>query len=518
MRYITLGREVPCESFGSGQDILDWPVFENKYDRRLIEALIFDPALPCNILQNSCTSPQLTDDSIRNSYEDPRKSQGSGIGICEDSVPGLVEIFLVNVHVKNPILDPEYLRSMARGVVEHGFDWKASSCLILVVCALASISSRFLHHSTSTVRGIGEIDNSLSNTPDYGSAESYYAAACKRIGLLRNTLLATECYFMTGVYEMYSLRPLQAAVSFNRACVTFQTLTWMRMEYQVTEDQLGKARASRLYWSCLKSEHETSIEIRFPSSGLTKLNYTSHFPAPPVATSTEDFFRMHNDLSGIDDSMSPSISHSELEESWYYYLADIAARRILQRVIGAFYESDHPTWINIPFQSMSQTAVELDRQLAEWHRTLPELVSFDFESGATSELAYHLQARALEIRERIYRPFLYRRIHGEASLPEQPALRSLAETHSITCARLIRQWNIRHRHHGTWLMVRQSFTAALLLLAAREAGVLDLASEQCDLGVQQTVSTLRYWEDEAPDLKASRMILEDLATRFSARR
>lgn len=119
------------EFFGSGQDILDWPVFENKYDRRYIEALIFDPTLPCDFSKDSCTSPQVADDSIRDRFEDPRQRLGIGAGICEDHVPSLVETFLVNVHVKNPILDPGYLRNMARGVVEHGFDWKASSCLVV---------------------------------------------------------------------------------------------------------------------------------------------------------------------------------------------------------------------------------------------------------------------------------------------------------------------------------------------------------------------------------------------------
>ena len=99
-----------------------------------------------------------------------------------------------------------------------------------------------------------DTSHSLNDTPGYYTAELYYTASRKRIGLLKNTLLATECYFMAGVYEMYSLRPLQAAISFNRACVTFQTLTWMNSEYYITESQLGKARASRLYWSCLKSE------------------------------------------------------------------------------------------------------------------------------------------------------------------------------------------------------------------------------------------------------------------------
>lgn len=116
---------------GSGQEILDWPIFGGKYDRRSIEALIFDPTLPCDNDHEPCTSPRVTDDSVRDKFEDPRQCAGIGVGIREDDVPHLVEVFLVNVHVKNPIFDPEYLRKMAKGVAEHGFDWKASSCLVV---------------------------------------------------------------------------------------------------------------------------------------------------------------------------------------------------------------------------------------------------------------------------------------------------------------------------------------------------------------------------------------------------
>ena len=283
----------------------------------------------------------------------------------------------------------------------------------------------------------------------------------------------------------------------------------MRSEYYATEDQLGKARASRLYWSCLKSEHETSIEIRFPSSGLTKLNYTSHFPAPPIATATasEDFYRMHSDFV---DATSPARIHNEFEEGWYYYLADIAARRILQRVISSSYTGGESGWVEVTLHSLLQTAEELDRQLTEWHRTLPELISFDVDLPADTELAYHLQARSLEIRERIYRPFLYRSIHKQGNSTEQITLSPLVQLHASTCAKLIEHWDVRHRHHGTWFMVRQSFTAALLLLAAQSSGVV-VDEESCARSVQYTLSTLRFWEAEAPDLKASRLILEDLS-------
>ena len=126
------------EYFGSSEDILGWPVFEGKYDRRWIEALIFDPTLLCDDLCRPSTSPRVTDDSIRDKFEDPRSKLKMGPGICEEDVPNLVETFLLNVHVKNPIFDPEYLRKMARTVVEDGFNWKASSCLVVRSISLCS--------------------------------------------------------------------------------------------------------------------------------------------------------------------------------------------------------------------------------------------------------------------------------------------------------------------------------------------------------------------------------------------
>lgn len=219
---------------------------------------------------------------------------------------------------------------------------------------------------------------------------------------------------------------------------------------------------------------------------------------------------MHNEFGTDPHVTSPARTHSEFEEGWYYYLADIAARRILQRVISSSYSTGESVWLDVSIQSLFQTAEELDRQLMEWHRTLPEIISFNLDEHAETELAYHLQARSLEIKERIYRPFLYRSIHKHRGSTEQLTLSRLVQLHAVTCSRLIHHWDVRHRHHGTWLMARQSFTSALLLLAARRSGLEAIADEQCEQSVQYTLSTLRFWEREAPDLKASRLVLENV--------
>lgn len=135
-------------------------------------------------------------------------------------------------------------------------------------------------------------------------------------------------------------------------------------------------------------------------------------------------------------------------------------------------------------------------------------MSFSHGIPAEDELAFHLQARGIEIKERIFRPFLLLVIHKELTLSDIATMSPYVQEHVSACSALVKQWNVRHRHHGTWLMVRQSFASTLLLLAAYKAGVEEVSLATCMEAVQLCLSTLRYWEQEAPDLRASRTILE----------
>jgi hypothetical protein len=56
----------------------------------------------------------------------------------------------------------------------------------------------------------------------------------------------------------------------------------------------------------------------------------------------------------------------QLERAWYYYLADIAVRRILQRVFDTFYRVPHEAWLQHSISHMIRAAAELDKQLTQW--------------------------------------------------------------------------------------------------------------------------------------------------------
>ncbi|KAI5246329.1 hypothetical protein E4T42_06391 [Aureobasidium subglaciale] len=494
-------------SFSSCEGIFKWPVFGDGQDVTNIEALFTDP-----VLSNDGVDHLLEKHGQSRSNQTASKDVAyNDRGFPGDDILVLVESFLGHVHTTNPILNPTEIRKMACGVAQRQLQWDGPTCLVLLTCALAVISSPFAR--ISTVADNGKYGNSYEDTPKYSLAEYYYDEARKRIGLLGNGSLATECYFLIGVYEMYSLRPFQASVSFNRADEVSNRQKSQLCLTLMPVDSIGPSvNHLAITLPMLTLTSEISVELQVPSSGLTSQNYTQSFPLPPVSRDNDSCMSASPTVMFY-TSPEPFMEHlPQVQGSWYYYLADIAARRILQRVVDSFY-ADHIDLQLTTITSMIKAAEELSRQIDQWYQNLPAPIAFDYDMPAEDELAYHLQARTYELQERTYRPFLFYALHYDLDEATGNKVRSLVQKHSAVCVKLIRQWDIRHRHHGTWLMVRQSFNSALLLIAAHKAGLSGLPQKQFEETVRLSVSTIRYWEREAADLKASRLILQDVMSR-----
>lgn len=205
----------------------------------------------------------------------------------------------------------------------------------------------------------------------------------------------------------------------------------------------------------------------------------------------------------------------EQEQSWYYYLSEIALRRIGNRVLAAFYTQGPDSWLDMELSVMTNIARELTRQLDEWRDRLPSAINY-VHSGLDEipheELPYMIRTRELEIRSWVLRPFLYYALHLPLHDHQQPVLFPLVEELTLCCSRLIRANAVRHRHHGTWYVNRLSVTAALCIVAASIKGLsLPLGWE---VTIQIAVETLYYWENEGPgDMQKSRLILEELLAR-----
>lgn len=473
----------------SSARVLSWPIFEGSINPDDISAPFFDP-------ENYQNGTAQAEQSLQPASHSVRSGSSLGRGVREEDVPGLIHNFLAYVHVKNPILDPSSLRSMARDISDEGFKWDERSCLVLIACALAYLAVPFEltkpeKHSTSQ-----------SDAREYATAETYYTAARKRIGLLGNSVPATQCYFLIGVYEMYSLRPLRAWLSFNHACTTFQTCLHSRSRRAVSRS--AKRLEQRLYWSCLKSECEMREEVDLPPTGLAKVDYPDVFPSPPGGTPEPE----DNNPAMAWESSGPAF-----QQSWYYYLSEIASRRIGNRIIHALHSMQPHEWALVPFRRLQRIAEELDAQVLQWSDNIPKSFAIGDESSS-DELTFMLRARFIDFQERIWRPFLYIQIHTH--LPQEDL--STIKVYAEKCVELIQQSlrhaSVKHRHHGSWYGARGVFTKSLMLLAAVQSGNVEISSDWTRL-IEMSLNLLEYWEGEAPDLRVARLALVDIYTRVS---
>lgn len=152
-----------------------------------------------------------------------------------------------------------------------------------------------------TVESLSSSASHQDDTQAYQRAESYYAYARRRFGLLDRSLTACHCYFLSGIYLPYTLRPVQAWQSFFEASLLHTVYLKSRAAVQTAEEdgrpdtELRCRLEQRLYWSCVESERyslkcshaatagmliggsEISVEVDLPRSGLHGVDYPYQF-------------------------------------------------------------------------------------------------------------------------------------------------------------------------------------------------------------------------------------------------
>ena len=298
---------------------------------------------------------------------------------------------------------------------------------------------------------------------------------------------------------MYSLRPLKAWFSFSTACMVFQT--YLHSSSRANLGHSARRLGQRLYWSCLKSECEMRDEIDLPPTGLAKVDYPDVFPSPPGDTPEPEDVGRNRPTDHLEQTF---------QRSWYYYLSEIASRRIANRITHALHNVPLEGWSSASSKRLQRIAEELDAQILQWFEHLPHSFGDDTLPGPPDELNYMLKARFLELRERIWRPFLFIVIHAENKEAEDAQNLEYAARSLYLACEYIEQMTIKHRHHGSWYGARQSFTKALLILAAAKSGRIILREDWLSY-IEHVQVKLKYWEGEAPDLRIARMALAEIS-------
>lgn len=212
---------------------------------------------------------------------------------------------------------------------------------------------------------------------------------------------------------------------------------------------------------------------------MADLKYPTFFPSPPEGLKTQD------------------------EAAWYFYLAEIALRRLENRVLSHLFRTEP-----ISDAARQDAVLDFEDQIDGWLRSLPETLSLHVPGDALHEaLRFILHGHLLDCQEIMYWQYVADAAHGRPS--DEVFLRKALKV----CVERIRQNSpgFYHRHHGTWLMVRSCTRSAFVLLAAVRQGdlapFLPLGWEEAVLDVARM---LRYWKDESSDVYEMLLRLEML--------
>jgi hypothetical protein len=112
----------------------------------------------------------------------------------------------------------------------------------------------------------------------------------------------------------------------------------------------------------------------------------------------------------------------------------------------------------------------------------------------------------------MYWSFVVRAIHGR--LADDPDLRGqdFARKGLEICVRRIKEneSGFRHRHHGTWLMLRSCTRSAFVLVAAARSGLPSILPPEWKASVTSVMELLQYWQEETLDAQDRLRTLEAL--------
>lgn len=261
---------------------------------------------------------------------------------------------------------------------------------------------------------------------------------------------------------MHLLQPLQASRFFHLAGASWHGLKLMNQHLDDSSSSDDKKQPKSLtglqalYFTIWKSECELLMELPLPSTDLDDVLFPHGFPTPPTF-GTES------------RKSSPENGSDSDERTWWYYLAEIAARHLLNRIsctvrdVPEVLTADH-------IQKMLRRADMMETQIHNWYLSLPALFRFDITPSldlqpCSDDLTSILRHRYLGLREYVGRPFV--RLCVDFPLDDlEPSLRSrvtsLASQSLHYCLLKILQLQPR-RHQGTWFQLRQVVTSSLIV-------------------------------------------------------
>ncbi|OOQ85166.1 C6 transcription factor [Penicillium brasilianum] len=261
--------------------------------------------------------------------------------------------FSARVHIWYPILPSGFSQEYFR-VLSGPLPPSSETCLSLLVVAVGLV-----------VEG----EDAVPDIPYFQTA-----VALLPIIISECSVRSVQCLVLISLYYCCLLKPCQAHDYCLIASSKIQNIIKSGLEGD-DPDTVDQTR--RAYWSALLLENEIAGQLDVPKSGIWCLD--EHVPLP-LCQETWHFQPENTSLSvtapASPDSVLSTLSKEGNTRS--YFLAEIAMRRMLHRCNTAVQATSTGEYVYAP-----SIALELEHQLEEWYRCLPEMIRF--EKGDVSQ-------------------------------------------------------------------------------------------------------------------------------------
>ncbi|KAK3944924.1 hypothetical protein QBC46DRAFT_360880 [Diplogelasinospora grovesii] len=286
-----------------------------------------------------------------------------------------IEAYFERVNVWYACVNPYTWRSHYRIALSNGFREGPESCIVLLVLALGQASLR------------GSISRIVPHEDPPGL--QYFTAAWALLpGMMTsNSVLAAQCHLLAAAYLFYLVRPLEA---WNLLCTTSTKLQLLLMApSRVPADQ--RELSERIYWNALLFESDLLAELDLPHSGVVAFEENVGLPG------------------GFEGDEQEAVGRDDL----WYFLAEIALRRLLNRVSQLIYSKDSMASTT----SLEPVVAELDFQLTQWYESLPLPLQFPFTRTMLPDpVQTVLRLRFFACRTIIYRPYILAVLDNEQAV------------------------------------------------------------------------------------------------------
>ncbi|KAI5463398.1 hypothetical protein BGZ63DRAFT_413012 [Mariannaea sp. PMI_226] len=391
-----------------------------------------------------------------------------------------IEAYFERVNVWYACVNPYTWKSQYRTALSNGFREGPESCIVLLVLALGQAS---LHGSISRI------------VPhDDPPGLQYFTAAWSLLpGMMTaNTVVAAQCHLLAAAYHFYLVRPMEA---WTLICTTSTKLQLLLMApSRIPSHQ--KELVERIYWNALLFESDLLAELDLPHSGVVQFEENVGLPC------------------GFEGEEADQVGRDEL----WYFLAEIALRRLLNRVSQLIYSKDSIASTT----SLEPVVAELDYQLSQWYESLPLPLQFPFTRTVLQDpIQTVLRLRFFACRTIIYRPYILAVLDNEQAILD-PAVRDCCHKCLEACIRQLEHVNEHHAGHMPyiWQGALSVVSQTLLIMGASMVPsllgiILTLVPhrEALDQIINEVVLEIEKYTALAPSLSLAAEIIKEAEVR-----